>query len=142
MAIPRIRACAICVHGSELLTIALRDPVSGQVFRSVPGGEVETGESAAAAASRETLEETGYRVVADAGSERISRYDFVWAGETYDCQTSWFICELTSTEAIPVLDEDYVLEAAWIPLNVLESRLVEHQHIREVILDMVSPYRT
>ena len=68
----------LCVDQNKLLCVELRDPATRKRFWSLPGGEIETGESALHAAVRETREETGYDVVADPASERVTRYRFRW----------------------------------------------------------------
>jgi len=134
----RRRACAICLHNNHLLTITLRDPHTSEEFISVPGGGIEGSETGAEAAVRETFEETGYRVVASGQPERTTRYLFTWGSTAYDCITTWVYCSLVSELASPVRDEEDVISAGWLPVSELAANLVDHDHIRKVILDLVA----
>ena len=109
----RTRTGVICLQHNQLLTIELQDPVTRKRFWSVPGGAVETGETIAEAAVRETLEETGYQV--ELTSEGYAtRYDFFWNTTRYDCTTWWYSAKLLSDEAALVDDADYLLQARWL----------------------------
>jgi 8-oxo-dGTP diphosphatase len=125
----RIRACLVCVRNDEVLCIELADPLTGQRFWSVPGGEIEAGEAADAAAVRETLEETGYRTIVHPGQPLVTRYPFLWNGRHVDCETSWFLGSLSSPDPAPVSDESYLLGCAWIPRKALAELLSTHPPI-------------
>src|SRR5262245_50329253 len=71
----RIRASVVCVYRAQLLCVRLRDPLTRIDRLFVPGGEIEPGETAAAAAYRETLEETGYQVEIAQDSQLTIRHD-------------------------------------------------------------------
>ena len=92
----RIRASAVCVYRAQLLCVRLRDPLSRVDRLFVPGGELEPGETAAAAARRETVEETGYQVEIAPDSELVVRYDFVWNGVLFDVTTHFFRASLSA----------------------------------------------
>ena len=90
----RIRASAVCVFRAQLLCVRLRDPLTRVDRLFVPGGELEPGETAAAAASRETLEETGSRVAIAPESEVLVHHDFTWNGVLFDVTTHYFRASL------------------------------------------------
>jgi 8-oxo-dGTP pyrophosphatase MutT (NUDIX family) len=138
MKIERTRACLLCVEDDALLCIELEDPVTRKRFWSVPGGEVEDGESPLDAAVRETLEETGYAVVPEGERELVTRYDFRWNAEVFACTTHWFPGRLTSRQRDPVDDAAYLKGCAWIPLDRLPLLLSDHPYIREAVLQVLS----
>lgn len=138
----RRRASVVCVHQGALLCVRMRDPVSQVTRCFVPGGGIEPGESVMAAAERETREETGFAVCADAASEHIARYPFVWAGVEVDVTTHFFRARLApgvdARTPETVVDADYNLGALWLPLDDLETALgfhvVIHDAVRELAL--------
>ena len=112
--ITRIRTGVLCLHDHQLLSIELEDPATGERFWSLPGGEIEPGESAEDCAVRETLEETGYQVSLDRKLLE-NQYVFQWNGKDYLCTTHWFTAALLSDHSAPVDDADYLIRAAWLP---------------------------
>lgn len=116
----RLRASAVCVAEGKLLVVRLRDPVSNVDAIFPPGGAIEAGETPAAAAVRETFEETGLQVRAVEGAEQIARYPFRWAGDDVDVTTHFVVVLLdepfVSTIA-PVKDASYNLGALWMPVS-------------------------
>ncbi len=117
---PRLRASAVCEAEGRLLLVRLRDPVSGEEALYPPGGAIEPGEAPEEAARRETLEETGVRVLVDPGRVLVDRYPFTWGGVLYDVTTHYFAAtpEAPPVEQLPrVVDADYNLGAAWVPLD-------------------------
>lgn len=133
----RRRASAVVVHDNKLLTILMQDPHSGETFHTVPGGEIEEGEHPASTAQRETLEESGYHIHVDRGSEMISGYPFIWNGTTYACETWWYRGELASEFPDVVDDEAYILSARWHPLSDVETLFSFHPDILSSIQHMV-----
>jgi 8-oxo-dGTP pyrophosphatase MutT (NUDIX family) len=115
----RLRASAVCQAEGHLLVVRLRDPVSGVEALFPPGGGIEPGETAAEAARRETLEETGLRVVVDPKVAVVDRYPFCWAGVDYDVTTHYFAAahEGRFVTTLPaVIDASYNLGASWLPV--------------------------
>ena len=127
----RTRAAVVCVDGGDLLSVRLRDPVSGVARLFVPGGEIEPGEAPAAAAAREAREETGYAVDVDVGSERVIRYPFVWAGRAVDCTTHFFRAALVTPRERPARASAEPIQVAveWLPLERLDDALGFHAEI-------------
>lgn len=134
----RIRAgCVVERHGAVLMVL-LKDPVSGHEFLAPPGGAVEKTETPLDAAIRETLEETGYQVQSRHGVCVTSDYFFVWAGKNYDCQTTHFLCDLSSEIQMPVHDASYVLGSYWIALNKITEVLGYNEQVRKSVLDCLA----
>lgn len=121
----RIRASVICVHDRELLCVRLRDPKSGLARLFPPGGAIEPGESASAAAQRETLEETGYRVVLASGRAHVARYPYTWNGTLRRVTTHFFRAALAGgkQDSLPVHDASYHEGVVWLPLADLDLQL-------------------
>ena len=139
MAVSRTRASVVCVDGDELLCVSLRDPVSEVARLYIPGGKVEPAETPSAAAAREALEETGYRVEVDGSSESVSRYPFVWAGVDVDVTTHFFRGQLLGPREAPqpVDDADYNEGVVWLPLARLEEALGFHSTILACVQALV-----
>lgn len=135
----RRRTSLACVHKGSLLVVELRDPTTQKRFWSLPGGAIEPGERPIDAAVRETLEETGYAVVADPASEVVTRYEFFWDARQYDCETHWFTGYLAHEVPAVVNDAPYLLGCDWIPLNRLPILLADHPHIRDTTLTLLAP---
>lgn len=92
----RHRASVVCVHQNQILTVKLEDPTTKIVQSYLPGGQIESGETPAEAAERETLEETGYLVKVDLSSHLEASYPFIWHGEEIQCLTYFFAAKLQS----------------------------------------------
>lgn len=131
--IARSRASIVCVHDHKLLAIELQDPTTRKRFWSVPGGEIEEGESPAQAAARETREETGYEISVDETSRLTNRYLFRWDGKVFDCETHWFRAHLDNRDAAEVDDAAYLLRVKWLPLDRLGELFGYHPAIRDAI---------
>jgi tRNA(adenine34) deaminase len=121
----RVRASIVCVHDSELLCVRLRDPKTRIAQLFPPGGAIEPGESASAAAEREALEETGYRVVLASGQAHVARYPYTWNGTLHRVTTHFFRAWLLDGKhgAAPVHDASYHEGVVWLPLSELDRAL-------------------
>ncbi|MEY4576295.1 MAG: hypothetical protein RL701_998 [Pseudomonadota bacterium] len=121
--IERVRASVVCVHAARILCVQLRDPSTGVARLFVPGGAIEPGETAGAAAVRETLEETGYRVRLRPSEAHVARYPFTWNGVAYAVATHFFAAELAAPETPPqiVVDVAYNEAVTWLPTGQLAS---------------------
>ncbi|MBX3185825.1 MAG: hemerythrin domain-containing protein [Labilithrix sp.] len=128
----RRRASVVCEAEGRLLLVRLRDPVSGVEALYPPGGAIEPNEAPAETARRETLEETGVKVVVDAATELVDRYPFCWAGVDYDVTTHYFAATLDEpfTTALPqVVDASYNLGALWLASSEALEALAVHPAI-------------
>jgi 8-oxo-dGTP pyrophosphatase MutT (NUDIX family) len=121
----RIRASVVCVHRAQLLCVRLRDPLSRVDRLFVPGGEIEPGETAAAAAFRETVEETGYGVDVVRESEVAVRYDFVWNGVLFDVTTHFFRGVLLDARGAGIRAEEpaYNEGVRWLAVREVEREM-------------------
>jgi 8-oxo-dGTP pyrophosphatase MutT (NUDIX family) len=132
---PRLRASAVCLNGGALLCVRLRDPVTRVLRLFPPGGVLERGEQPAAAAQRETREETGYEVSIDGASEHVVDYPFVWAGLRVACTTHFFAARLLTPRDRPaaVRDAAYNEGVTWLPLPSLEQAFDYDAAIRDAV---------
>ena len=126
----RIRASIVCMHrsgasGAELLCVRLRDPHSGVARLFPPGGAIEPGETPSAAAEREALEETGYRVAILDEPMRVARYPYTWNGVERLVTTHFFRAQLIGDKdsGAPVHDASYHEGVVWLPLDALDREL-------------------
>ena len=136
----RTRASVVCRHDGRLLTVGAIEPASGRKLLILPGGLIEPGEAPAAAAARETLEETGYRVVVDPASELVFDYTFAWGGRDVLCRTHFFrarLADATAAAAARRADETYLLEIEWVPLEDVPRVFADHETIRRAVLALV-----
>jgi ADP-ribose pyrophosphatase YjhB (NUDIX family)/hemerythrin superfamily protein len=104
----------VCEAEDHLLVVRLRDPATGVEAFYPPGGGVEEREAPAAAARRETLEETGVSVEIDPASELVARYPFVWNAIDHDVTTHFFLARAAKGELRDVVDADYHRGAQWL----------------------------
>lgn len=135
----RRRGSAVCVDDGRVLMVRLKDPQTNVEFLSPPGGAIHENETALDAAIRETREETGYEVcVVQSVPPSIAKYDFAWDGAINECETTFFLCELASSNPEKIVSEPtYVLGAEWIPLEEIRSALSYHKEIRDSVLKLL-----
>ncbi len=133
----RERASVICVHDAKLLVVRQQDPVSKQIYLFPPGGLIEAGESPLAAAEREALEETGYRVTADPASEHVVDYTFQWANRPLSVRTHFFKAVLLSDEASPASHAGEILGVIWLPVTQAAKEFAYHLALDAAIRQML-----
>lgn len=119
--LPKLAALAVCLSDDRVLLAQRRNPPDAGLW-GFPGGHVEPGETALAAAARELTEETGViarpRAYLDNidlilhGPDGALQYHFLLAG---------VLCDYVSGD--PTAADD-ALDARWWPVaDVLEGRL-------------------
>lgn len=135
----RTRASAVCVHDGKLLCVRLRDPHTSVSRLFVPGGKVESGETPREAAEREVLEETGYVVLADAGSELIAHYDFTWNGVDLAVTTHFLRAVLLepARAARTVQDASYLEGVEWLAVGRVPHALAFDANILRAVMALL-----
>jgi 8-oxo-dGTP pyrophosphatase MutT (NUDIX family) len=82
----------------------------------LPKGHLEDGETPAAAASRETFEETGLADLRLHGPIRIIDWHFRFRGRRIHKYCHFFLFESPAAEAVPQVDEG-ITACRWLPLD-------------------------
>lgn len=136
---PRVRTSVVCVHNGKLLCFVAEDPSSKKSYHFLPGGKIESDETAPDAAERETLEETGFRVEVDASSGVDREYTFFWNGEDYDCLTIFYRGRLVSPLQKPVSDADYHRGVVWVDVPRLPEVFSYSSEILGAVLELTTP---
>jgi tRNA(adenine34) deaminase len=135
----RHRASVVCQDNNHLLTVRAIDPVGDTHYLFLPGGAIEPSDaSPAAAAVRETLEETGYTVRL-IGEPLALDYQFLWSGKLYDCRTHFFRAELVDPKAKPVevLFDPLLHGVEWLPIEHIDERFAYHATIHDAVRRLV-----
>lgn len=127
----RHRTSIVVIHENKVLGFHATDPTNKKKYFFLPGGKIETGETAREAALREAQEETGYKVRLLPNLELLRRYDFEWDGETHHCETTFFIGVLDEPWRPPPLVQDaaYHQGVDWISVKNLDEVFNYHPDI-------------
>jgi len=136
--ISRVRTSVVVTHNDQLLCFLAKDPHSGVEYHFLPGGKIESGETAPEAAERETLEETGFQVSVWSEKNVDKEYLFHWNNQDYDCLTIFYRAKLKSPLQKTVQDADYHLGVKWIPLEDWQSYFNYNTEIREAIESLLA----
>jgi 8-oxo-dGTP pyrophosphatase MutT (NUDIX family) len=131
----------VCVHADHLLCVQLRDPQTRIARLFVPGGAIDAGETPEQAAQRETLEETGYRVLVDPTQTRVAHYPFVWDGTARRVTTHFFRASLLEPERAPqpVQDAPYNEGMRWLNLDEVPQALSFQADILGAVSSLLAP---
>jgi 8-oxo-dGTP pyrophosphatase MutT (NUDIX family) len=114
--------------------VRLRDPRTQVLYRFPPGGEIESGESAAVAAVRETFEETGYAVKLLSMEAFSIDYPFTWGGCVYACTTSFFLAQVEGFPKPVAGHSGHEEGYEWVDTLTLMEEWKQHPEIQSVLL--------
>lgn len=133
--IERHRTSLICLHDGKVLGFNAEDPTSGKPYFFLPGGKIESGESAEEATLRETLEETGFTAVILPGFRVEEEYVFHWDGQDYFSKTVFLAGRLKDATAKPadVEDASYHRGRDWIPVEDIPRVFAYHSKITAAV---------
>jgi 8-oxo-dGTP diphosphatase len=107
----RRRACAVVIRDGKVLMC--RHNEKGRVFWTLPGGGIEDGETPAAAAARELLEEANIAAEAVHLLTQTDREDYWLMRQTCSSDGS-----IGSDPELPASDQT-IIDVAWLPLKEL-----------------------
>ncbi len=126
---PRVAVGAIVFHRGRVLLVCRRHP-PGRGLWAIPGGRVELGESLAAAAEREILEETGLAVRA---GDPVEVFEVVERDDRGAVVYHYVIVDLAAEYLHgDIRAGDDALEARWVPAGEL-ARLAVNPKTRQVL---------
>lgn len=129
--LPRLAALAVTLRGDQVLLVRRRNPPDAGLW-GFPGGRVEPGETALAAAHRELLEETG---VIATPLRYLDNVDIIQHDEKgaleYHFLLAAVLCDYISGE--PVAADD-AMDARWVAVaDVLSGKLPQSQGVDTVL---------
>jgi len=132
---PRAAVGAVVVRDGRVLLVLRRNPPSAGQW-AIPGGRVRLGESLAAAAEREVLEETGVTVRA---SRPVFAFDAIDRDEDGRVRYHYVVVDLLAEHvAGEPLAQDDALEAAWLGPGELADRPV-NATTRRLLHELLGP---
>lgn len=112
-------ATALVRRDGAVLLVASRYPNHAQPLWNLPGGRQQPGELLTDTALRELREETGL-------TGRI--LELCYASESYDGEMQFnnftFAVEAEGEPQLPLVEDDHVVEAQWVPLTQIEERII------------------
>jgi 8-oxo-dGTP pyrophosphatase MutT (NUDIX family) len=122
----RLAARVLLVDEQQrLLLLRSVDPADGSMFWFPPGGGIEPGEDATAAAVREVWEETGLQNCPLEGEVWRRRHLFTWGSRTYDQHEHWFLARVSHFEPAPgaltVAEQQEITEFRWWTLTDMDA---------------------
>lgn len=128
---PKLAALAVIIRADEVLLVRRKNEPDAGLW-GFPGGHVEFGETALAAAARELREETS---IVGRPLHYLTNVDVIIKDECGGLQFHFLLaavlCEYVSGE--PTADDD-VSEAAWVPIrDVLTQQIACSEHVGDVI---------
>jgi ADP-ribose pyrophosphatase YjhB (NUDIX family) len=120
-------------------------PDTGAAFWFPPGGGIEEGEDAAAAARREIAEETGLRALEIGPEVWRRRHVFTWRGVELDQRERWFVAQVAHFQVarggMTATEQEDLTEARWWSAAELEATTDElvpralASHLRALLAD-------
>ena len=135
----RERASVVVVHNDKILAFLAEDPTSKKMYYFLPGGAIESGETAPEAAERETLEETGYLVNIDPQNCVDKDYLFFWNGQQYLSQTLFYFGTLNSPLQVnsQIQDAPYHRGVVWLPISEIKQHFGYSNEILSAIEQVI-----
>lgn len=123
--VPRPSARILLLDAADRILLFRFDPAGRQPFWCTPGGAVDPGETFAAAARRELLEETG--IAADPGAEVARRLaEFVsLEGVAVAADERYFLVRVDAPEIVThghtALERQVIRSWRWFPRDALDA---------------------
>jgi len=124
---PRVGVGAIVIDGNRVLLVRRGIPPSRGLW-AIPGGGVEIGETLAAAAEREILEETGIRIEA---GRPVYTFDFIERDDSGNVRFHYVIVDLAARYLKgEVRAADDAADARWLTWEELRDLPVSRNTLR------------